>query len=471
MTGPRRVVVANWRDLAHPEAGGAEVVCQELAARLAAAGDDVTLLCAAVRGRPRHEERDGYRIVRRGGRYTVYPAVLAWLLAHRRRVDAVLDSQNGIPFFTPLVVRRRTAAVMLLHHVHQDQFASYFPGPVAALGRWLEGPVSRLVYGRRAIVAVSPSTRTEARRRLRLRGDVRVAPPGWSVTRSPDHRRSVAPHVVCVGRLVPHKRTDLVVRAFPQVLRTHPDARLTVVGRGPERPALVELVHRLGLERSVDLRDDLDDAGRDRVLASAWLCVNASAGEGWGLSVVEANALGVPVLAYRRPGLQDSVDDGRTGWLVDDDADLAQEIADRLTELAAPGRARPLAAAAREWADAFTWDTQATVVRDTLRAEEERLALGRRDRRRRSDAAVVVTVPEDLLAPGWASRVRATDTWEATPHGATALLRATDVDSVRRVLTRLRIDPTSVDDGRVGVRVAGTVDAMLLGSRRDAHRD
>lgn len=465
-----RVVVTNWRDLDHPETGGAEAVCHELATRLAARGHDVTLLCAAVAGRPREEHRDGYRVVRRGGRYGVYAAALAWLLLHRRTVDAVVDSQNGIPFFTPLALPRRTPVVMLLHHVHQDQFASYFPRPVAALGRWLEGPVSRAVYGYRAVVAVSPSTRAEARRRLRLRGDVRVAPPGWAVERRADHARSAHPHVVCVGRLVPHKRTDLVVRAFPGVLAAHPDARLTIVGRGPERPALVSLVEQLGLSTQVDLLDDLDDAARDRVLASAWLSVNASAGEGWGLSVVEANALGVPVLAYRRPGLRDSVDDGRTGWLVDDDADLAQEVADRLSELATPDRAARYAAAAREWADGFTWDAQTDTVEQVLRSEAVRLDLGPQDRRRRSDAAVVVTVPDDLLPPDWTSRTRATDTWTTAEHGATALLRAADVETARRAVARLGIAEDAVDDGRVDVRVAQTVDVMRLRPERDAVR-
>ncbi|NAZ77809.1 glycosyltransferase, partial [Kineococcus sp. T13] len=176
------LVITNWRDSRHPETGGAEVVCHQLAERFAAAGHDVVLLCAAVDGAPREETRDGYRIVRGGGRFGVYAHALAWLARHRRRVEAVVDSQNGIPFFSPLVLPRSTPVLMLLHHVHQDQFAKYFPAPVAALGRFLESTVSRVVYGRRGVVTVSPSTRTDARRRLGLRGDIWVTPPGWSVT-------------------------------------------------------------------------------------------------------------------------------------------------------------------------------------------------------------------------------------------------------------------------------------------------
>ena len=135
-------------------------------------------LTAGVAGRPRSEERNGYRIIRRGNRLTVYLWALAWLAWHRREVGAVIDSQNGIPFFTPVAVRRRTPVVLLLHHVHQNQMAAGLPGPLAKIGMFLEGPASRLVYGQRAIVAVSPSTRQEIRQTLRLRGAITVAPPG-----------------------------------------------------------------------------------------------------------------------------------------------------------------------------------------------------------------------------------------------------------------------------------------------------
>ena len=90
----------------------------------------------------------------------------------------VVDCQNGIPFFSPLFAGTDVPVVQVIHHVHQDQFATRFPAPVAALGRFLEGPATRRVYGPRAVVAVSPSTRQELRRRLRFRGPIFVVPNG-----------------------------------------------------------------------------------------------------------------------------------------------------------------------------------------------------------------------------------------------------------------------------------------------------
>ncbi|CAN5267401.1 hypothetical protein BH11ACT3_BH11ACT3_20600 [soil metagenome] len=466
---PGTLVVANWRDLDHPEAGGAELVSQELAARFARRGRDVVLLAAAVAGRPRTEFRDGYRIVRGGGKFTVYAHALLWLFRHRRTVGAVIDSQNGIPFFTPLAVSPRTPVVMLLHHVHQEQFAEYFPAPMAALGRWLESTASRRVYGQRAVVAVSPSTRTDARRRLGLRGTLWVAPPGLSITPVADVPRSVRPTIVTVGRLVHHKQIARVIAALPAVRKRHPHATMTFVGRGPERDALLELAASLGVADAVEIRGDLDDVARDRTLAGAWMSINASQGEGWGLSVLEANAQGVPVLAYRRRGLRDSIVDGETGWLIDDGADLATAIADKLDEISHPEVAARFAHSARAWASTFTWDAMADRVQVALDCEVDRLDAGSENARPLSDAATVLTVPRDILSAGWTESLRRSDLYEHDGDVVRILCLDTDFVAAERVLERLGVSKASRDRGRVRVEVARTRDYLSL--RRPVARD
>ncbi len=462
------LVIANWRDLDHPEAGGAEVVCQEIAARLAASGEQVVLLSAAVEGRPARERRDGYTIVRAGSRFTVYPHALAWLLRHRRSVGAVLDSQNGIPFFTPLAVSRRVPVVMLLHHIHQEQFAKYFPAPVALLGRWLESGASRVVYGRRAVVAVSMSTRDGARRRLGLRGAIWVAPPGSSVTESVRDlviERTEHPSIVCVGRLVPHKRIEMIVEAFPTVLAEHPDAELTIVGRGIAAAGLRALADRVCPAGRIIFRDDLDDEQRDRLMATSWITVNASQGEGWGLSVIEANAVGVPALAYRRPGLRDSIVDGETGWLIEDDVDLGEAISRALTEVGDLGRAHQLAQHARQWAGQFTWASMTERVRAVIAAESARLARGEADRRRSGDVSTVVRIPAAHVVrlPGdWRDRLRSTDSWSVQDAQVEVLCRGADTQQVRNLLHRLEIDASAELPAGVEVAAARSTDLLRL---------
>jgi glycosyl transferase family 4 len=172
-----RILFLNWRCPWHPLAGGAEEYCWNIATRFASAGAEVTLVTARPLGFPAEEVRSGVRIRRRGGTWTVYLWTALFLVCHRQRFSAVIDCQNGIPFFAPLFIDKSVPIVLVIHHVHQDQFALQFSWPVSSLGRILEGRISRLVYGHRSIVAVSPATRAEVRQRLKLKG-LRMLPRG-----------------------------------------------------------------------------------------------------------------------------------------------------------------------------------------------------------------------------------------------------------------------------------------------------
>ncbi|GAB2932724.1 glycosyltransferase family 4 protein [Rhodococcus aerolatus] len=457
-----RVAVLNWRDEVHPEAGGAELYCHQVSRELVAAGHTVTYVTARPGRAPRREEHaDGYTVVRRGGRLGVYPAVLAWLLRHRRDVDAVLDSQNGIPFFSPLAVPARTPVVQLVHHVHQDQFALYFPRPVAALGRWLEGPAARAVYGRRAVAAVSPSTRSAVRRRLRLRGPISLTPCGLEGPGGPPRRRSATPTLVALGRLVPHKRLALLVQALPQVTAAAGPVVLHVVGDGPERASLVALADRLGVADRVVFHGRVTDARRDQLLAESWLTVNPTAGEGWGLSILEANRLGVTALAHRVDGVRDSVVDGVTGWLVDPAAPLAPAVTAALAELADPGTRDRMETAARDWAASYTWERTATALAALLAGESHRLRLAT-DQRVPSDLATVVRLPRAELPADWSPRLRAGDGLVRDATEVRLLVHGADHAAVVALLLREGVPAALVDGGRVAVSVAGQQEALLL---------
>jgi glycosyltransferase involved in cell wall biosynthesis len=379
-----RVVFLNWRDLAHPQAGGAELYCQSVAERFAAAGARVTLLTARPDGLPAVEQVRGVTVRRAGGTFGVYQEALRWLAAHRRRVDAVVDCQNGIPFFSPLALRRVTPVVQVLHHVHQRQFPLYFPGPAARVGQLLESDGSRRVYGRRPIAAVSPSTRAEAREVLGLAGPRHLVPNG--VTPAPTGPRpepAGAPAIVCVGRLVPHKRLHLLLDAVATLRARWPSLEVHLVGDGPDRDRLTAHAAGLGLaEPTVRWHGYVDAGTRDRLLATAWLTVNPSHGEGWGLSVLEANAYGVPAVAYDVPGLRDAVRDGVTGWLAADGAPLAPTLGRALAALADPVVATAWRDRARAWAGSFSWDATADLLAALVRCEADRLSRGRPDRRR-----------------------------------------------------------------------------------------
>ncbi|WP_219469920.1 glycosyltransferase family 4 protein [Nonomuraea rhizosphaerae] len=362
------IAVVNWRDPWHPLAGGAETYAWEMARRFAASGDQVWFVTARAPGQRGRESVEGVRLVRMGGAFTVYPLVLVWLLLRRSVFDVVLDCQNGIPFFAPLVVRRRTKVVCVVHHVHDRQFEMHLSRWLAALGRFLEGPASRWAYRGCDSVAVSPSTVRAMRERLGWLGPIRIVPNGVSVAPVGNVRKSPVPRLVYVGRLVAHKRVHLLLDAVEQLRKRWPDLVVDVVGRGPEEERL-----RARLPDGVIMHGWLPEEEKARLIAGAWLQVNASQGEGWGLCVLEAAALGVPTVAYDVDGLRDAVRHGETGWLLPEGMDLAKGITAALDE-----QDNTYSKKCREWAGTFCWDRSA-----------ERMAALVRGR----------TVP-----PGWAER-------------------------------------------------------------------
>lgn len=377
----RHVVVVNWRDLDHTLSGGAEIYAWHWARALREGGAEVSFVTSRDRGQTAQETRDGIAIHRGGGTLGFYLFALRWLWQHRRRVDAVIDPACGLPVFSPLVLRRRTPVVLVVHHVHQDQFGTHFPAPVAAFGRWMERVAMPRLYRRRTTVAVSDSTRAQMRDRLGWRGAVRIVENGADLP-SYDVRVGVAKdpdRIVVLGRLVSHKRVDVVLDAFARLRRDAAlagrDLLLDVIGQGPDRDRLVAASARLGLTDRVTFHGYLSEDDKGALLARASVHVCASDAEGWGQAVIDAAAWGVPTVARDVPGLRDSIRPGESGWLVPDSTDLAEvgaRIADALRAAleaaAAPAERAHRAQVCRSWAEQFDWSRMRREARDLTSA-------------------------------------------------------------------------------------------------------
>ncbi|WP_310741966.1 glycosyltransferase family 4 protein [Microbispora sp. H13382] len=369
-----RVAVLNFREPSQTVAGGAEEYAWRVSAYLVGQGASVSFLTSRERYQMRAESRDGIRLRRMGGKYLVYLLVPLWLLLHRRRFDVVVDCMNGIPFFSPVVARRRTRVICVVHHVHDRQFYAFFPRWLARIGCFIEGPVARLLYRRCTTVTVSESSRHELRERLRWLAPIEVVPNG-SLTARPVASEPVsgAPAVVYLGRLVGHKRVERVVELAAELAPTRPGLHVHVVGRGPEHDRLAERAGVPDVAGRVHLHGFLPEAEKNAVLSRARLNVTASEFEGWGLTVIEAAALGVPTVAYDVAGLRDSVRHGVTGWLVRDGERLADVVDLALRELDDPLTRARMARACRRWAGEFTWGKTGAAVTRLVAAELGRL--------------------------------------------------------------------------------------------------
>jgi glycosyltransferase involved in cell wall biosynthesis len=438
----RRILFLNWRDRANPAAGGAESYTEAVAGRFADAGAAVTLFTSAFSGGEPYDWSNGYLVIRRGGRFGVYAAAARHLRRYADQYDAVIDFQNGIPFFAPLWGPQKLPVVCVIHHVHQQQFDVYFRWPMNLVGRLLEGRASRIVYRDRPMVAVSPSTRAQMRQQLRFRGHVHIVPCGITVPKAVSFQKSGRPSIAVVTRLVPHKRFDHLIAAVPELLGKWPELRVVVAGDGEAREALIDQVQRLGLQDVVKLPGRVSEEVKAELLGMAWLTVAPSAAEGWGLTVIEANALGTPSVAYDVPGLRDSIRHGTTGWLVRDGETMAEAISEALHELSDEDGRAQFGAAAQTWARSFSWDKTAVRLAGVLLAEMSYRPLGTGERRRTVDLATIASWPAELadeIVPVLKSGLRSTDIVVSDSNGVRALLTGCDEIGAVKALSRISV--------------------------------
>ncbi|MGY1693971.1 MULTISPECIES: glycosyltransferase family 4 protein [unclassified Geodermatophilus] len=381
---PADVLFVNWRDERHPEGGGSERYVHRVAEGLAAAGLDVELFCAAHERAPREEVLRGVRVVRRGGRLGVYPRAL--LHVARRRPRLVVDVQNGLPFCSPLV--RRAPVVVLVHHVHREQWPIVFGRLGGALGWWLESRLAPWVYRRSRYVTVSEATRTELAGLGVSPARVSVVPNGVEPAPPVTVSRSATPRLVVLGRLVPHKRVEHALEVLARLGGRRPDLRLAVVGEGWWEERLRAEAARLGVADRVEFHGFLDEVAKHAQLARAWVHLCPSVKEGWGLVVTEAGAHRTPTVGYRSAGgLNESVRDGRTGLLADDLDGLTAAV-ERLLGDAAERTA--MGAAAARHAAGLDWDS-------SVRGWGAVLASARADAGTGSAAGAVVEDVDRLL--------------------------------------------------------------------------
>ncbi|TMR21100.1 glycosyltransferase family 4 protein [Nonomuraea turkmeniaca] len=346
----------NFREPRQSTAGGAEEYAWQVSRFLLSQGASVVFVTGRQRGQRRAEVLEDVQVRRMGNPFLVYVLVPLWLLFHRRSVDVVIDTMNGIPFFSPLVVRRRTPVFCLVHHVHDRQFHAFLPRWLARIGCLVEGPVARLLYRRCLTITVSESSKQELVKRLRWLAAITIVPNGCAepVDVQPEPVQG-DPAIVYAGRLVGHKRIERVVDLAAELDAAWPRLTVHVIGRGPEHGPLARQIEDKGLCGRVVLHGFLSEPRKNALLAAARLNVTASEFEGWGLTVIEAAALGVPTVAYDVAGLRDSVRDGVTGWLVRDGENLQDVVERALKELADPARRTEVADACRAWAREFTW--------------------------------------------------------------------------------------------------------------------
>jgi glycosyltransferase involved in cell wall biosynthesis len=296
-------------------------------------------------------------------------ASLARLVGLAGRADIVHGHSSKAGFLARLAARLRGRRDTCLFTPHGWSFWS-------AGGRRADAYLTlerRAAHWCSAILAVSTHERDAGLAAgVGRRAQYRVIPNGVDLERFAAVPAPVPGRVVMIARLAPPKRPDLAVRALARIRDTVSAAELHLVGDGPGRVAVERLAAELGLAAAVHVLGSRDDV--PAILASAACLVLATDYEGCPLSVLEAMAAGVPVVAAAVGGVPEVVVDGETGILSPPGAvePLARAVTELLRDSSLAGR---MGASGRERARQRY--SLARMAGDTVGVYEELLAARR----------------------------------------------------------------------------------------------
>jgi glycosyltransferase involved in cell wall biosynthesis len=350
-----RILVLNWRDPRNPEAGGAEVHLHEIMKRAAESGHEVVQVSHAVEGLPDTEIIDGVEIHRHGRWYSFNLSLASYCRGlGLSGFDLVVEDLCKLPFFSPRWAR--SPVMVIVPHLFGTTAYREVGFLKASYVNLLERFIPS-VYSGCPFVAISESTRLDLERRGVPASEIEVVPCGID-TRFYTPSDSMAPErdlVVYVGRLKRYKGIQFLLAALALLRDQGRTVRLTATGSGDYRDRLAAEAYRLGLSDTVSFPGFVPQEEKLDLLRRAWAAVFPSEKEGWGLTVIEANCCGTPVIASDSDGLRDSVRDGETGILVPhgDVPSLASAIAGLCDD---PGLRGRLSAGSLEWGRGFSWD-------------------------------------------------------------------------------------------------------------------
>ncbi len=353
-----KIFLINWQDRRNPLSGGAEIHLHEIFGRIAEKGNETTLLCCSFPDAKKTEFVDGINVVRVGRRSTFnfYVTSACKSLLAKTDYDIVIDNINKIPFFTPLYIPLPLLVIgyhffgTAIYRETNPAFASYV---------YFAEKLIPKVYKNELFSVLSKSTKDELVNWGIPEKKIYIISPAVNPEFAPQFRsKSKTPLIAYLGRIKKYKCVDILLYAMHKIVTRIPSARLIIIGTGDYLRPLAALTKRLKLEDYVEFKGFVPEREKKGILQSAWVVVNTSLKEGWGITNIEANACGTPVIASNSPGLRDSISDGRTGFLLEH-GDL-NALVHRLLQIIEDRSLREgLAKNAVLWAKQFTWNRAA----------------------------------------------------------------------------------------------------------------
>lgn len=361
-----KILIINWQDIKNPFGGGAEVHLHEIFKRIAAMGHYVELLCCEIDGEPNQESIDGINIFRKGKRNTFNFGVKK---VYKERYensdfDIIIDDINKIPFYTPLFIKKPLLAIS--HHFFGKSIFRE-ANLIAGTYVYISEKIIDYIYKKTQFVVVSESTLNEFIYRGFNKNNFSIV---YNAIEPKEYPMMICEKnkdftITYFGRLKKYKSVDHLLYAFANVKIHNSNAKLVIIGRGDFKDYLEELAQKLGIQNNITFYGFVSKEEKATLLSQSHIVVNTSIKEGWGITNIEANACGTPVISANVPGLRDSVKNGVSGLLyefgnIEELSKLLEKVMNNKELL------HSLEKGAIEWANSFSWDKSAQAMHERI---------------------------------------------------------------------------------------------------------
>lgn len=366
------ILIFSWRGPGHPNSGGAEIVTHEYAKAWVRYGHQVTLFTSNYSGASKKEVIDGVTILRYGGAtFGCKIRALMWYLFEKHSdFDLIFDHFHGIPFFTPLYIRKRKIA--FVHEVAKEVWNfNAWPKPFnlipSLLGPRLEPLIYRL-YKHIPFWTVSESTKQDLISFGIPDQRITIIKNGINQVNTRVRDREKIPTVTYLGALAKDKGIEIALETFGIISEQMKNCQFWVIGKGDKNylEQLKERCHQYKIQDKVIFWGFVSDKEKFKLLAKSHILVNPSSYEGWGLVVIEGALVGTPTVGFDVAGLRDSIKDQKTGILCEHNTaqELAKNVLILLRDLT---KYRWLSINATKWSKQFNWKNS---IKESLRQIE-----------------------------------------------------------------------------------------------------
>ena len=353
------ILVANWRCIKNPEMGGAEIHFHEIFKLIVKMGHEVTLVVHSFPNAKKEETIDGIKIHRVGSKF-IFKYAFRWFYKKhlaKNNYDLIVDDISKIPMDTPRYISK--PIVGILHHIHGSTLYKEIPAYMAFYISQCEKRIPKY-YSGTPMFTVSPSTKEElvSLGQPEEKIDYLYNAIDQDLFAKTKIEKSPTPLLAYIGRIKKYKQVELVIDVLPKLIKKYPNLEFHVGGTGDNLDDLKSYAIKKGVSKSVKFLGFLSEDDKAKLLGQAWIFVTMAMKEGWGITVIEANAMKTPVVGSNVSGLRDSIKDNETGYLVEmyNNSDLVNKISDLIEN---KEKLNQFSENAKKWSLQFSWQKSA----------------------------------------------------------------------------------------------------------------